>query len=436
VIRAGGLSLPARLLAILALVLLSDFAINALLFKRSSAFALREADASAQAERLGTAYRTLDAAARATRPALARALSGPALRLSWSDQARRPGAAVTLSALQDQLIRHDDALADARLQLHLVPIHFAHQIDGTMVLSDGSLVTFEGTAHGAWVLQVGEVLRMMVPGLVLAGLAGLLVHATLRPLRQLVRASRHVGTPHARPIAAYGPREVLSLIDAFNAMQRRIDDLLDSNTETMLAICHDMRTPLARVQLRLDALALPDDERRALDADLTELGDLFASVQDFVQADQPSAPATRADLASIAQSLVDGAADAGRPARYSGPDRLVAVLSPLALRRALTNLVENALHYGGSAHVLLMEEPGAIVLRVEDDGPGIPEPMLGKVLQPFTRLDEARARNTAGLGLGLAIVERTIRGQGGQFTLANRPGGGLAATIRLPRAAD
>lgn len=431
--------LPARMLAILAAVLLLDFTVNAALFRRASDFALQREEADALAERLGLSWRALDAAPPAQRPALARELSGGALSLRWAPPHPRPLAAIELSAVQQQLTAHDAALARARLQLHLVPMHLHHGLDGTMVLDDGSLVSFQSQARNAWVLQLGQIVRMVLPTVALALFAWALIIASLRPLRQLVRASRHVGTPHARPITLHGPPEVQSLIQAFNAMQRRIDNLLDSNTQTLLAIAHDMRTPLARLQLRLDGIVIDPVERAALNDDLGEMRDLFASLQEFVTADQPGPGKTSVDLAAMAQTLVDGAQDRGRDARYEGPAHCVIAVRALPLRRALSNLLENALHYGGNAVVRI--EPGSdtVTIAVEDDGPGIPEESLGKVLQPFIRLDAARARNTAGMGLGLAIVDRVIRAEGGSLVLANRgpasgPSLGLRATIRLPRA--
>ncbi|EGD58870.1 periplasmic sensor signal transduction histidine kinase [Novosphingobium nitrogenifigens DSM 19370] len=425
--------LPARMLAILAVVMLLDFGVNAVLFQRAGNFALHEEEAQSLAERLASAYRTLDAAPTRERAALARELGSETLTLRWTPRAPRPVASIDLAALKNQLMQYDPVLANARLELQLQPVHIRNGLDGSMGLSDGSLVLFQSKAHDTWLLQVGQIVRMLLPTVVLAVLAWFLVFASLRPLRQLVRASRHVGTPHARPIPLYGPPEVQTLIRAFNAMQQRIDNLLDSNTQTMLAIAHDMRTPLSRVQLRLDGIPIEPAERASLDADLGEMRDLFTSLQEFVQADQPAAGKTAVDLAAMAQTLVDGAQDCGQDARYEGPDQLVTDLRPLPVRRALSNLIDNALHYGGSALVRIEALPDAVMLTVEDSGPGIPDESLGKVLQPFIRLDSARARNTAGMGLGLAIVDRVVRAEGGVLTLSNRPSGGLSAAIRLPR---
>jgi len=222
------------------------------------------------------------------------------------------------------------------------------------------------------------------------------------------------------------------LIRAFNSMQQRIDALLDANMQTMLAIAHDLRTPLTRLRLRLDALGMDEEDRNGLEADISEIRDLLASLQSYVEIDSDEARAEPIDLAAMAQTLVDQAGERGGRAAYHGPARLVIHARALALRRSLGNLIEKALHYGGNARVMLSETLAAVTIVVEDDGPGIPAESLDKVLAPFVRLDHARERNTSGMGLGLAIVDRAIRAQGGTLTLSNRASGGLRALIRLP----
>jgi signal transduction histidine kinase len=157
-------------------------------------------------------------------------------------------------------------------------------------------------------------------------------------------------------------------------------------------------------------------------------------LQTFVEAGEDAPPGQRIDIAAMAQTMVDNARDRGGQSSYHGPERLEATARPVSLRRALSNLLENALAYGGNARVAVRRDGAAVEITVDDDGPGIPEDRMGDVLRPFIRLDGARARNTAGMGLGLPIVERAAKAEGGTLTLANRPEGGLRVTIRLPHA--
>jgi len=140
-----------------------------------------------------------------------------------------------------------------------------------------------------------------------------------------------------------------------------------------------------------------------------------------------------ADLGVLCATLADDAADHGRAVTYVGPDHLEHVFRQLGVKRALSNLVENGLHHGEHVTIALSLEPDAVIVRVEDDGPGIPEEQLRSVLEPFVRLDTARRRDTLGLGLGLAIVCRAVELEKGSLTLSNRLEGGLRAEIQLPR---
>jgi signal transduction histidine kinase len=147
--------------------------------------------------------------------------------------------------------------------------------------------------------------------------------------------------------------------------------------------------------------------------------------------DDPERP-VRTDVAVMAETIVDDAVDRGGGATYLGGDHLEAEVRPTGLKRAIGNLVENALHYGHRARVSVAADAGTLVIRVDDDGPGISEDRLEEALRPFSRLDPARRRNTQGLGLGLAIVVRAAEAEGGVLHLANRPEGGLRAELRLP----
>ncbi|KGM30657.1 sensor histidine kinase, partial [Inquilinus limosus] len=144
-------------------------------------------------------------------------------------------------------------------------------------------------------------------------------------------------------------------------------------------------------------------------------------------------PRRAVDLVALLTTLVDAAADAGQDARYDGPDRAVLHARPLALKRAFANLIDNAVAYGGSARVALRDGPAGVTVAIADDGPGIPEAELDRVLQPFQRIEGSRSRATGGVGLGLAIALQAVEREGGRLSLVNRPAGGLTAEVSLPR---
>jgi signal transduction histidine kinase len=254
----------------------------------------------------------------------------------------------------------------------------------------------------------------------------------LKPLRNLIGATRNLGEGPPEPVPERGPDELRSLIRALNEMQQRIHQSLIDRTQTMLAIGHDLKTPLSRMKLRLDDDGVDPDLRDGISHDIDEMRLLLESIQAYVDSDGQSIPAERIDIAVMAETLVDTAADHGAEASYTGVSSLEIKARPVPIRRALSNLIENAIHYGGNARVSVRRDGGGVEIVVEDDGPGIPEDRIADALQPFVRLDTARTRDTAGMGLGLPIVRKAVRMENGTLDLRNHPGGGLRATIRLP----
>jgi signal transduction histidine kinase len=423
-----------RLLIILLLTVLVEFSASTLLYERASEFSVREDEARRLAEHLVVASQLLDEQQPAARAAMANALDTDRYHVTWSATAPAHSSFTPdLANMQRQILAWEPTLAHADLRLRLAPLHDGAPVAGELKLSDGSWMSFQmRTETGQWGFAVSRVLRALVPALLLLGLSALLIRSTLRPLRTLITATRQVGMAGSAQVPEAGTAEIRQLIHAFNEMQDRIHDLIDSRTLALAAVSHDLRTPLARLQLRLDAV---DDARLRdeLGEDVAEMGDMIASLLAFLAGDDDPEPAALSDLAVIVATLVDNAADRGADAAYDGPEHLETMIRASAMRRAVSNLIENALHYGGQARVTLAGSAAAgVTLTVADDGPGIPAERVTEVLRPFVRLDEARARNTKGLGLGLAIVAKVVAGEGGTLSLVNRAEGGLDVVIALP----
>lgn len=431
----GRFSLAARLLVIISAVLLVDFAMNSFQFERASTLALGSEEAARMADHLVVARRVIGNAPAADRPALSRTLSTERFQLAWRGQRNVAASARGLVTLRSQVEAAEPELRQADLRLQLAPIAQGGGVAGTLLLADGSALAFRTTGIASWSLNAGLLLRFSLPSLLLFGLASLLVRSAFKPLNRLVEATRQVGTDDMDTLPEQGQSEVRQLIHAFNRMHERIHQLLSNRTQTLLAIGHDLRTPLARLQLRLDSARIDEAMRTEMSGDIAEMVELLASLRAYVELGREAGPAQRIDLAAMARTQVDEATDRGATASYAGPDRLEMAAHPLGLRRAISNLVQNAIRYGGRADVTLSDLGDRVTIEVVDAGPGIAPDRMAEVLQPFIRLDEARARDTQGMGLGLAIVERAVRAEGGSLTLANRPQGGLAATINLPKRA-
>lgn len=424
--------LPERLLAILLLVAGVDFAANTLLFDRASRFALREDDAARVAEHLVIASRVIERTPQASRARVAHDLSTGRFSLEWRARGPRPVGPVALVGMREQILDVATELDHADLQLHLRSIGASGNIVGSVLLPDRSVLQFQTYASDAWTLNAGRIVTLLLPTLVLVVLAWALFRATLSPLRTLVRASRKVGAESPEPIPEQGTGEVRELIAAFNQMQQRIHQSMADRTQSMLAIGHDLRTPLSRMQLRLERAGLDPETVEDMTTDLGEMRHMLESLQAFVESGGSRLPPERIDVAVMTQTLIDTAADEGRDATYHGLDSLEIMARPVSLRRALSNLIENALHYAGSVWVTVRRDGAMAEIVFEDDGPGIPSERLDDVLQPFVRLDTARSRDTPGMGLGLPIVARAVALEGGVLQLRNREQGGLCVTIRLP----
>lgn len=259
----------------------------------------------------------------------------------------------------------------------------------------------------------------------------------MRPVRLLAMAADRLGRDvNAAPLPEEGPSEVATAARAFNQMADRIRRFVADRTQMLAAIGHDLRTPITRLRLRAEFME-DDEQRRKMLSDLDEMEQMIAATLAFARDDAAAEPASAMDLAALCRTVTDEAADA-RPemaeaVSYEGPERLVLRARPVALKRALANLVSNALAYGGAARLRLSPAEGGVVrLVVEDDGPGVPEAELEGVFTPFRRLEASRNRETGGTGLGLTITRNILRAHGGDVVLSNRRGGGLSALVTLP----
>ena len=259
----------------------------------------------------------------------------------------------------------------------------------------------------------------------------------MRPVRLLAEAADQLGRDvNAPPLPEKGPSEVATAARAFNVMAGRIRRFVADRTQMLAAISHDLRTPITRLRLRAEFME-DDEQRRKMLLDLDEMERMIAATLAFARDDSATEPASPIDLAALCRTVADEAADA-RPElaeaiSFEGPERLTVRARPSALKRAIANLVSNALAYGGAARLRLLPPEGGVVrLAVEDDGPGIPESELEAVFTPFRRLEASRNRETGGTGLGLTIARNILRAHGGDVVLRNRPEGGLVAVASLP----
>lgn len=252
------------------------------------------------------------------------------------------------------------------------------------------------------------------------------------PLRRLAAAADRLGLGEdVTEIAPTGPEELRRLTTAFNAMQARLTRMIAERTRMLAALGHDLRSPLTAMRVRVE-LVDDDETRERLIATLDEMQEMVEATLAFARGMASTEPAETVDPAEFLRALLDDIAETGGTVTLEAVPGSALSLRPHALRRALRNVIDNALRYGGQAAVRLEWVGDRARITVADDGPGIPESELERVFEPFVRLEASRSRETGGSGLGLAIARTIINAHGGDIRLANRPEGGLTATIDLP----
>ena len=317
--------------------------------------------------------------------------------------------------------RHPRRYADIRLQ-------------GSIQLEDGRWLDFTSLRDNeipSW--SVKAVLSFVLLAALLAGLMIWLLQRTTRPLKQLAQQAERLGRgDKPEPISESGPREIRDTLTAFNRMQDRLDRFVSDRTRMLAAISHDLRTPITTLQLRCEFLPESEDKQK-IQQSLIIMEQMLSATLQFAREDGLSEPMRNLDLPSLLQSLCDDLQDNGHDVSLVAQTAVIYRGRAMALRRALQNLLDNGVKYGGKVEAALEVTPTQIEIRIRDFGSGIPAEQLEEVFKPFMRLDSARNIEDGSIGLGLAIARTLIHQHGGQLLLSNHPQGGLLAQIFLPR---
>jgi len=261
----------------------------------------------------------------------------------------------------------------------------------------------------------------------------LVVRSITRPLAALSDAAAAIGQGHDEatpPLPETGSREFVNTARAFGAMRERIARYIEDRERLFVSISHDLRTPITRLKLRAELL---DDEalRGEFEEDLDELDMMVKGALQCVKDSDIHENPAEIRLDALLGRMVRSAQLAGHRVGYT-PSGISVRGKPLALKRALGNLLDNALYYGARAEIDVREEPGRVVIAVRDHGPGVPEDALASLFDPYVRLAHGRERNDGGMGLGLGIARGVVEAHGGRLELSNHPQGGLSAVVRLP----
>jgi len=279
------------------------------------------------------------------------------------------------------------------------------------------------------------ILRLAVTLMIVTAVVMLAVRQATQPLKQLAQAADTLGRDLDAPaLAEEGPTETRRAAQAFNRMQARIKRLVNERSRALAAVSHDLRTPLTRLRLRAE---LVDDEtlRDQMAADLDAMAAMIDATLDYLRGLQTSEAVRPIDINALLASMSEDALVLGRRISIQGQALAPYTGRLSALRRALQNLIDNAIKYGACAHLRVDDDAGELRIMVEDEGPGIEPHELARVTEPYYRPDASRSSATGGVGLGLSIAKDIALLHGGDLVLANRAQGGLCATLKLPRVA-
>lgn len=284
--------------------------------------------------------------------------------------------------------------------------------------------------NSPWTPQAA--LSLAITAIVLSAIGVLVARSIAGPMRRLAVAAEALGRGEAvPPLPESGPDDIRQTAEAFNRMRARLERFVEDRTRMLAAIGHDMRTPLTSLRLRAEFVPDAENQEKML-ATIAEIQTMTEAALAFAR-EESTAEATRTvDLAALVESLCDDLAELGRDVSFIDGPKVNYRCRPDALRRAIRNLVENAVRYGKRARVSLVRHAEGIDIVIDDDGPGIPDGAQEQVFAPFFRLEDSRNRETGGVGLGLSIARAIARHHGGDVLLRNQAGG-LRATIGLPK---
>ena len=449
-------SLGGQLLAMLLLALAITQGLSLLLLTDERNRAVRAALGLEAAGRAANVVLLLDDAPTGLRPSILRAADSPLVRFTVEPEPEAPhnssDADIILRQIRQILgepereVRADvhaltrdpfplpDGMPDAMRQMHEAmmagrtdPIELTLSIR----LSGGEWLNVRTMFH-----RPGPQLspQALLPLLLMAVAVVLVAWWTARrvvgPMRVLAIGADRLGRGlETDPLPMTGPAEVRDTTQAFNRMKIRLTRFVNERTHMLAALSHDLRSPLTAMRLRIEMLDETEDSIR-LKALVEEMQAMVEATLEFARGVAKAEPAASVDLTSLLGDLVNDVG--GGRATLASSEPLFATIRPHALNRALRNLIDNAVRYGGSAKVSVTQQPGMAIISIADTGPGLPDDRLEAVFEPFVRFESSRSRETGGVGLGLAIARTIIQAHGGSVVLRNFPERGLETVVRLP----
>jgi signal transduction histidine kinase len=329
---------------------------------------------------------------------------------------------------------HDDDRRGRGRERERRPMMRALDLEVAVPLADGKWLFFATNLPSSNTgFSYQYLISMLVMALFIIAISIWAVRRMTAPLATVAQAADRFGRDvNAPPMPESGTVEMRQAASAFNAMQTRLRALIENRTRMLAALSHDLRTPLTLLRLRTENVDNTEERDKML-ATIADMDAMIGATLQYAREQAADEPRRATDVTALVQSVTDDMADAGLNVTMTASQPVSIDCQPAALKRALINLIENAVKYGQRARVSLTALPQSVEIAVQDDGPGIPEDQLTRVFEPFYRVEGSRSRETGGVGLGLAITHTVVEAQGGTLVLTNRVPNGLRAVIVLPR---
>ena len=455
--------LPRTLRGRLVLVILATFVviqgISLWLFVDERGLAVRAALGLEAAGRAANVVRLLEAAPENLQPDILRAANSPLVRFSLGREpsVNHPGHAMN-GRIAERIrgLLEDGHAHEVRVELHRIGARrfprgensrMARMMRARMMgldlasvemqlaisLKDGRWLNVSTRFHRPPIQSAsGSYLSFGLTTLITAAVVWLALSRLTGPLRKLARSAERLGRgEQVAPLPEQGPEELRRLTSAFNEMQARLSRFVSERTRLLAALGHDLRSPLTAMRVRAEMVD-DDETRERLVAIVGEMQEMVESTLSFARGMVTSEEMQSVDLAAFLSELAGEFAATGGEVKLSVPPAITVRIRPVAMRRALRNVIENAIRYGKAAELRAEAHDGVAVIRVSDKGEGIPEEDLERVFDPFVRVEKSRNLETGGTGLGLSIARTVIHAHGGDIRLSNAPGGGLLVEITIP----
>lgn len=453
-------SLPGQLVLLVITALIAAQAISLWLFVDERSLAVRAALGLEAADRAANVAQLLEKAPASLQSSILRAANSPLVRFSLGplpavdhqDHAGSGAAEARIRALLG-----DDDSREIRVEIHRIQGEFPPmpgmppgmaQMHREMMGEDISSIEMKlsiAIDGGRWLnvetrfhrppLQwpwASVVSFSLTAAFILIALFWFILARLTGPLRRLSVAANRLGRGEdVEELIQTGPAEVLDLTDAFNNMQARLKRFVSERTRLLAALGHDLRSPLTAMRVRAEMVEDAETRDRLIGS-IEEMQEMVEGTLAFARGLAASEPSQTVDLSEFLALLLEDMAETGDAVAFDEMPGIDVRLRPNAMRRALRNVVENAVRYGGVARISLDRTDHLAKIVVADDGPGIPEEDLDRVFEPFLRLEASRSRETGGSGLGLSIARTIIQAHGGEISLVNRPTGGLEVVVTVP----